>query len=147
MVELAKQATSHLDMVHIQVGDVADMPRYPTTAQITEAFRDADNILLTCFTVDFRGEIFHVKNINQLTYGQPIWRKTDVTVFPNFFYSNQAILKQFLATGFHIDKIEDHYTEEKRVAYNTTNPAIPLCKDYVKYPTALVYHVSKSHPQ
>ena len=26
MVELAKQATSHLDMVHIQVGDVADMP-------------------------------------------------------------------------------------------------------------------------
>ena len=26
MVELAKQATSHLDMVHIQVGNVADMP-------------------------------------------------------------------------------------------------------------------------
>ena len=26
MVELAKQATSHLDMVHIQVGDAADMP-------------------------------------------------------------------------------------------------------------------------
>ena len=24
MVELAKQATSHLDMVHIQVGDAAD---------------------------------------------------------------------------------------------------------------------------
>ena len=26
MVELAKQATSHLDMVHIQVGDAANMP-------------------------------------------------------------------------------------------------------------------------
>ena len=26
MVELAKQATSHLDMVHIQVGDAADIP-------------------------------------------------------------------------------------------------------------------------
>ena len=26
MVELAKQATSHSDMVHIQVGDAADMP-------------------------------------------------------------------------------------------------------------------------
>ena len=26
MVELAKQTTSHLDMVHIQVGDAADMP-------------------------------------------------------------------------------------------------------------------------
>ena len=26
MVELAKQATSHLDNVHIQVGDATDMP-------------------------------------------------------------------------------------------------------------------------
>ena len=26
MVKLAKQATSHLDQVHIQIGDVADMP-------------------------------------------------------------------------------------------------------------------------
>ena len=26
MVELVKQATSHLDMVHVQVGDAADMP-------------------------------------------------------------------------------------------------------------------------
>ena len=222
MVELAKQTTSHLDMVHIQVGDAADMPyddasfdvatslfvtcnlppkaftkhfqelyrvlvpggkailliptdwshsrlytktevnpsavenkiiqiipkipRYPTTAQVTEAFRDADDILVTCFAVDSKGNIFHVKNIDQLTHGQPIWRKTEVMLFPNFFYSDQATITQFLHTEFHIDKIEDHYTEEKRVAYNSTNPTILLSKDYVKYPTALVYHVSKSHP-
>ena len=89
------------------------IPRYPTTAQITEAFRDANNILVTCFVVDSRGEIFHVENIDQLTHGQPIWRKTDVMLFPNFYYSDQAIVKQFPNTGFHIDKIEDHYTEEK----------------------------------
>ena len=219
MVELAKQATSHLDNVHIQVGDAADMnyddasfdvalsffvtcnlppkaftkhfqelyrvlapggkavlliptdwshsrlytrieadpttveddiaktlatiPKYPTTAQVTEALKDSDDILVTCFAVDARGDIFHVKNINQLTHGQPIWRKTEVMLFPNFLYSDQSTIKQFLNTGFHIDKIENHYTEERRVAYNTTNPSIPLSRQYVEYPTALVYHVSK----
>ena len=219
MVELAKQATSHLDMVHIQVGDAADMPyddasfdvatslfvtcnlppkvftkhfqelyrvlvpggkailliptdwshsrlytkiesdpatvesditqildkipKYPNTAQVTEAFKDADDILVTCFSVDASGKIFHVKNVNQLAHGQPIWRKTEVMLFPNFFYSDHSTIQQFLSTGFHIDKIENHYTEEKRIAYNETNPNIPLSKEYVNYPTALVYHVSK----
>ena len=219
MVELAKQATSHLDMVHIQVGDAADMPyddasfdvaislfvtcnlppkaftkhfqelyrvlspggkavlliptdwshsrlytkieadsttvennitktlakipKYPTTSQVTEAFKDADDILVTCFAADSRGDIFHVRNIDQLTHGQPIWRKTDVMLFPNFFYSDQSTIKQFLTTRFHIDKIDNHFTEEKRVAYNTSNPTILLSRDYVEYPTALVYHVSK----
>lgn len=221
MVELAKQTTSHLDNVHIQVGDAADMPydddlfdvatslfvtcnlppkvftkhfqelyrvlvpggkavlliptdwshsrlytkieadlatvendiaqilakipKYPNTAQVTKAFKDADDILVTCFAVDAKGDIFHVKKINQLTHGQPIWRKTEVMLFPNFFYSDQSTIEQILNTGFHIDKIENHYTEEKRVAYNMTNPIIPLSKDYVKYPTALVYHVSKTN--
>ena len=199
MVDLAKQATSELDNVHIQVGDAADMPyddasfdialsffvtcnlspkaftkhfqelhrvlvpggkailliptdwshtrlytkidvdptivenniarilsrmpKNPTTAQVTEAFKDCDDILITCFAVDAEGDIFHVKNITELTRGQPIWRKTEV----------------MRNAGFHIDKIEDHYTEERRVAYNRSNPIIPLSSDYVKYPTALVY--------
>ena len=219
MVEVTKQATSHLDNVHIQVGDAADMPyddasfdvafslfvtcnlppkafvkhfqelyrvlapggkgvlliptdwshsklytrieadsttvdktitkklatipKYPTTAQVTEAFKDADDILVTCFAVDASGDIIHVKSINQLAHGQPIWRKTEVMLFPNFFYSDQSTIREFLDTGFHIDKIENHYTEENRVAYNATVPSIPLSRDYVKYPTALVYHVSK----
>ena len=220
MVDLAKQATSELDNVHIQVGDAADMPyddasfdvtlsffvtcnlppkaftkhfqelhrvlvpggkailliptdwshsrlytkididpttvenniaqilsrmpKNPTTAQVTEAFKDSNDILVTCFAVDAEGEIFHVKNINQLTHGQPIWRKTEVMLFPNFLYSDRSTIEQFLNAGFHIDKIEDHYSEERRVAYNRSNPIIPLSSDYVKYPTALVYHVMKS---
>ena len=219
-VELAKQTTSELDNVHIQVGDAADMPyddasfdvalsffvtcnlppktfskhfqelhrvlapggkailliptdwshsrlytkidadpttvenniaqilskmpKNPTTAQVTEAFKDADDILVTCFAVDAKDEIFHVKNINQLTHGQPIWRKTEVMLFPNFLYSDRSTIEQFLNAGFHIDKIDDHYSEERRVAYNRANPVIPLSSDYVKYPTALVYHVMKA---
>ena len=131
MIKLAKQATSHLDMVHVQVGDAADMPyddasfdvaislfitcnlspeayekhfqelyrvlvpggkaillaptdwshsrlytkfevnsttvednithilvkipKYPTTAQVTEAFKDADDIIMSCFAIDPEG--------------------------------------------------------------------------------------------
>ena len=219
MVELAKQTTSHLDMVHIQVGDAADMPyddasfdvaislfvtcnlspeafekhfqelqrvlvpggkavllmptdwshsrlytkievnpttvenniaqalakipRYPTTAQVTEAFKDDNDILVTCFAVDAKGDIFHVKNVNQLSYGQPIWRKTEVMLYPNFFYSDRSSITQILTTGLHIDKIENHCTEDRRVAYNNKNPTIPLSKKYIEDPPALVYHISK----
>ena len=221
MVELAKQATSHLqDMVHIQVGDAADMPydddsfdvaislfvtcnlppkgftkhfqelhrvlvpggkailliptdwshsrlyttiesdpstvrseiaqilttvpKHPTTSQVTEAFRNTNDILVTCFAVDDKGEIFNVTDTNQLTHGQPIWRKTEVMTFPNFFYTEQSIIEHFNSSGLHIDRIENHFQEDKRIIYNSSTPAIRLSTDYVKYPTALVYHVSKS---
>ena len=123
---------------------LANLPRNPTTAQVTEAFKDSDDILVTCFAVDAAGDIFHVKNINQLSDGQPIWRKTEVMLFPNFLYTDRSTIQQLLNTGFHIDKIENHYTEEKRLAYNRSDPAIPLSDEYVKYPTALVYHVGKT---
>ena len=189
MVELAKQATSHLDMVHIQVGDAADMPygddsfdvvlsffvtcnlppngfskhfqelhrvlvpggkallliptdwshsrlyttieansstvkseiaqilstvpKYPTTSQVTEAFRNIDDILVTCFAVDDKGEIFKVTNTSQLFHGQPIWRKTEVMTFPNFFYSEQSSIDQFVTSGLYIEKIDNHFTEER----------------------------------
>ena len=122
---------------------LSKMPKNPTTAQVTEAFKDSDDILVTCFAVDAEGDIFRIKNINQLTHGQPIWRKTEVMLFPNFLYSDQSTIEQFLNAGFHINKIEDLYSEERRIAYNRAHPIIPLSSDYVKYPTALVYHVMK----
>ena len=219
MVELAKQATSHLDNVHIQVGDaavmpyddasfdvaislfvtcnlspeafekhfeelhrvlvpggkavlliptdwshsrlytkieadatkvennitqyLAKMPVNPTTAQVTEALKDDNDILITCFATDAKGDVFHVKDVNQLTHGQPIWRKTEVMVYPNFFYSDQSSIMQILTAGLHIDKVKNCCTEERRVAYNRKNPSIPLSKKYVQDPPALVYYVSK----
>ena len=122
---------------------LSKMPKNPTTAQVTEAFKDSDDILVTCFAVDAEGDIFRIKNINQLTHGQPIWRKTEVMLFPNFLYSDRSTIERFLNAGFHINKIEDLYSEERRIAYNKAHPIIPLNSDYVKYPTALVYHVMK----
>ena len=60
------------------------MPKNPTTAQVTEAFKDCDDILIPCFVVDAEDDIFHVKNITGLTHGQPIWRKTEVMLSPVF---------------------------------------------------------------
>ena len=54
------------------------------------------------------------------------------------------MIEQFLNARFHIDKIEDHYGKERRIAYNKSNSIILLSSDYVKYPTALVYHVMKA---
>ena len=122
---------------------LSKIPKNPTTGKVTEAFKDSDDILVTCFAVNTKGDTFHVKDINQLIHGQPIWRKTEVMLFPNFFYSDQTTTEQFLNNGFHIDKIENHFSEERRVAYNRTNPAIPLSSDYINYPLAMLYHVTK----
>ena len=219
MVELAKQATSHLDMVHIQEGDaadmpyddasfdlalsfrvtcnlspraferhfqelyrvlvpggkailvaptdwshsniyttgdvdpsiiqrnvtqiLADMPSNPTTAQVTEAFEDINSILMTCFAVDAEGDAFNVKNIDQLTHGQPLWRKTETMMYPNFFYSDQSTITHINMAGLHIDSIENCYTEERRVAHNNKRPNILLDNKCTDNPIEMVYYVSK----
>ena len=219
MVELAKQATSGLDKVHIQVGDASNLPyddasfdvaisifvscnllpaafkkhfqelyrvlvpggkaifviptdfsgsrlytkmgddptaveneiaqiaakipRYPTTAQVIEAFKTSNGLLYCCLALNDKGNVFRVKNINQLTHGQPIWKHTDIITFPNYFYSDQSNITQILESGLHIDSIENYFTEDKRVAYNSTNPKIPIIKKFVNEPTALAYYASK----
>ena len=219
MVELAKQATSHLDMVHIQVGDAANMPyddasfdvaisllvtcnlspeafekhfqelyrvlapngkailltptdwshsrlytkieadpttvdnniakitatipKHPTTTQVNEVFNDINDIVMACFAVDVKGDIFHVKKISQLSYGQPIWRKTEEMIFPNYFYSDKSTVTQILTAGLHIDSVHNYFTEERRIAHNNKEPNILLNKTYTENPMALVYHVSK----
>ena len=219
MVEHARQVTSHLDMVHIQVGDAADMPyddasfdvalslfvtcnllpevfekhfqelyrvlvpngkavlltptdwshsrlytkieadpttveesitqtlakipKHPATAQVKEAFDDSNDIIMICFAVDVKGDIFHVKKINQLSYGQPIWRKTEVMIFPNYFYSDKSTVTQITTAGLHIDSVHNYFTEERRVVHNSKKPNILLNQYYTENPIALVYHVSK----
>ena len=127
------------DIAHIQTR----LPKNPSTVQVTEAFRNVDDIFVTCFAVDAQGDLFHVKSANQLTHGQPIWKQTEVMMFPNFFYSEQSTVKYIIEAGLSIDTVENYFTEDRRVAYNSKNPSIPLDKDCVEYPLALVYHISK----
>ena len=119
------------------------LPKYPTTPQITEAFKDDIGIFVTTFAVDAKGDAFRVKNIDQLTDCQPIWVRADLMVFPNFFHSDRSIVTNIVAAGLHIDSIENHFTEEKRIAYNCKGPSFSIIEKCVKEPLALVYHVSK----
>ena len=121
------------------------LPKYPTTAQITEAFKDDIGLYVAIFAVDAEGNAFRVKNINQLTNGQPIWAYTDVMMFPNFFYSDQSIITNILEAGFHIDSIQNYFTEDRRVAHNSKGPRLPVIEKCVKEPLALVYYLSKSN--
>jgi len=219
MVNLAKQTTSHLDMVRIQVGNAADMPyddasfdlalsilvtcnlpldsftrhfhelyrvlvpggkaimvvptdwshttlyttietnssefeselteklkdipKYPTSAQVTKAFKNTNEIIMACFTIDDKGELFRIKMKSQVADGHPIWRKTDVMTFPNFFYCEQYVVETILAAGLHINKVKDCFTKERLMAYNKYNPVIRLSEDSMKHPNVLIYHVSK----
>ena len=105
---MAKQATSYLDMVHIQVGDAADM-----------AF---DDVVLSFF----------------VTCNLP----------PNGFILLNA-LKSFIeycmvpggkvipTDWSHSSSPKDSTLENRQEKKDHSNP------DYVKHPTALVYHVSK----
>ena len=121
------------------------LPKNPTTPQITEAFKDCDNIGIhvTTFAVDDKGDAFRVTNIDQLTHGQPVWKYTDVIFYPNFFYSDQLTITSILEAGLHIDNIENCFNEEARVEYNSNGPSNPISEKCVKEPIMLLYHVSK----
>ena len=119
------------------------IPKYPTNAQVTEAFKNIDEIIMACFALDNKGKMFQIKKINQLADGHPIWRQTEIMTFPNFFYRDRYVVEQILAAGLHIDEVKDCFTEDRLVAYNNTNPTIRLSKDYVRHPVILIYYVSK----
>jgi len=120
------------------------VPRYTTTAQITKAFKNANDILVTTFTTDQNDKLFHVNNISQLKNGQPIWRKTEVMLYPNFFYSDQSDIEHLHTASFHTDHIDNYCTEEKQLTHNNTRPDIPLSREYLAHPPDIVYYVSKS---
>ena len=122
---------------------LSGLPKHPSTAEITNAIKEVDGIFVTCFAVDSKGDIFHVKSIDQLKHGQPIWKQTEVMMFPNFFYSEDSTATHIVKAGFRIDRVENHFTEARRIAYNCKNPIIHLPKDCVENPLAFVYHISK----
>lgn len=122
---------------------LSKMPKHPTAEQVNEAFKHLDDVIITCLALDEKGNLFRVENINQLTDGQSVFRKSFHATHLKSFQSEQAITDQIHAAGLCIDEVENCYTEERRVAYNSTNPTDPVNKGFVEYPPLLIYHVSK----
>ena len=130
--------------VHKKIDQVlGSIPNYSSLQQASKAFEELYEITSACFAYDEIGSLFMVKDMKQLVKGQAVLNKTDITTFPSFFYDDKFLVDQTTAAGLHIDKVENVFTEERRVIHNTLNPATTYSKDVVNHPIWLLYHVSK----
>jgi len=109
---------------------------YPSQVVINDSFRDLTNVLSFALTLNQNGQLERITNTGKMSNGQATWAKTQIMTFPNYFYSEQFIQQQIKAAGLNIDKIENYYTEERRIAYNSTEPEIELDKTITDYPGA-----------
>ena len=63
--------------------------------------------------------------------------------FACYFYDENFYQQQIKASGLKLDKIENYHTEERRVAYNSTNPEVKPDKTITDTPPFVMYHLSK----
>ena len=63
--------------------------------------------------------------------------------FCRLFYDDDFLQQQIKASGLNIDKIENYYTKERKVAYNNTNPDFKLDRAITDTPPFVLYHLSK----
>ena len=119
------------------------LPNSPTQEEINDAFEDLHDVLHAPFTTDQNGQLQRVTDVDKLSNGQAMWSKTQVITFPEYFYDDDFVQQQIKAAGLNIDNIESYYTEERRVAYNNTNPEIKLDKAITDTPLFVMYHLSK----
>ena len=122
---------------------LASIPAHPTQQQISKAFEDLCGVLFVSFAYDKNGSLFQVKDVNQLVNGQVLVRKSYITTFPDFYYDDQFIIDQTISAGLSIDRIENVFTEERRIMHNTLNPEVLYSKCVVDHPLFLLHHISK----
>ena len=115
---------------------------FSSLAEVNNAFEEFGQVSCTCFATNENGLLFHITDTNQLINEQAIWVKTDYMTFPNYFYNEKYLTDQIMAAGFSINKVENPYTEERRVAYNLANPSgKKIDKKEVEHPRTLFYHL------
>ena len=122
---------------------LADLPDQPTQQQINEALQNLHDVVCVCFEYTKSGSLVHVKDVNQLTNGQCIIRKTYISIFPDFYYDDQLLVDQTVTAGLYIDYIENIFAEERRIMHNILNPEASFHKDIVDHPLYLLYYTSK----
>ena len=109
----------------------------PELSDAFEGFR----VVRACFTKDENGMLFLVNNTNQLINGQRVWFKNENMIFPNHYYSNKYLATQILEAGLGIKKVENPYTEDKRVVHNYGNSRKRLSKTITENPPSFIYYV------
>ena len=120
-----------------------ELPSFPSKDEIINAFKDLNEVILVCFALNQNGQLQRITDVKKLTEGQAVWAKTRILTFPDYFYSESFIQQQIKAAGLNIDKIENYFTEERRIAYNNTNSEIKFDKSVTDTPPYALYHLSK----
>ena len=120
-----------------------ELTTYPSQAEINEAFQNLTEIIQGCFTMNQLGQVERITDISKMINGQAVWSKFHTMTFADYFYNEQFIQQQVKDAGLCIDKIEDFFTEERRIAFNGTNSEIKLDKTITNSPPFVLYHLSK----
>jgi len=107
------------------------LPSYPSQDEINDAFQD---LVQVPFTLDQNGKLQRISDIDKMTNGQAIWSKTQIMTLADYFYDD-FVQQQIKAAVLNIDKIENYYTEERRIAYNSTKPKFELDEKITEYST------------
>ena len=122
---------------------LVNLSNLPTEEEINDAFKDLHEILLVTFAINHYGRLYRVTNTNQLSNGQAVWIKNQAMVFPDYYYDEQFLHDQIKASGLHIDCIESHCTEKRRLLYNGSNAKAVFDKTFTDDPPFQFYHLSK----
>jgi len=121
---------------------LTNLPKYPTYQQINKALEPLHEIIHACFATDAEGNLFLVNSTDQLNNGQAVWNKSQIIIFPNYYYDDQFLKTCTVESGLKIGNVETFFTEERRVAYNNTFSAT-FDKTVTAFPRALMYHLQK----
>ena len=122
---------------------LTNLPAYPSQDQINHAFKDLSDLVQTPFIIDQNGQLQRIADVDKVSNGQATWSKTQIRTFADYFYDDDYLQQQIKAAGLNIDNIENYYTEERRVAYDNTNPEIELDKAITYTPPFVMHHLSK----
>ena len=122
---------------------LVSLTTYPSQDEMTNALQDLCDAVHVFFTHDESGRVHRITDTDKLTSGQATWAKTQIMVFAGYFYDEQFFQQQIEAAGLKLEKIENYYTEERRIAYNNTNPELKLAKTSTDTPVFVMYHLSK----
>ena len=123
---------------------LSNLTSYPSEDEINNAFQDLPDLIHVFFTLDENGNLHRITDVDKLIIGQAVWSTCRATTYPNYYYDEQFIQQQINAAGLKLDKIENYYTEERRIAYNSTEPEVKLDKTITDSPTLTMLHLSKS---
>ena len=67
---------------------------------------DLHEVIRVCLAMDQHGRMYQIADISQLCNGEPVWNKTPIITYPNYYYKDQFVKDQATSAGFCIDKSE-----------------------------------------